>query len=154
MKKSQKELCELAEHEVLVEYTRRVGVTPIELIEPNKSMEICDLRCLYYKLRHENHGLKYTKIEEEVNRHHTTISRGVKRISIVIKYDERIAACWEKVKDIPDIPDITKKHSLPAVLIKHQEKVSEQHHCASLTNNSCYRAELPRESSCIVYAEK
>lgn len=91
---------------ILNEFTNRLNLTSVDLIEPDKSEIMCEIRHLYCKLRCENHGATLTKVSSEIKRDRTTLGRGLKRINNLLFYeDKRVVAIWELVKNIPKESD-------------------------------------------------
>lgn len=89
------------ENSVLNEYAKRLQVTPMQIVNHNKSSEISDIRQLYCKLRHDCHGVSYSAIGREIGRGHTTVKCGVMRINDMLAInDNKIVALWSRVKDI------------------------------------------------------
>ena len=101
MKQSNNELLERIENKVMNEFARRLNVTPMEIIEHNKSSHISVVRQLYCKLRHDWHGVTYMAIGHEIGRAHTTVKYGVERINELLKSnDKKIVKMWNRVRDI------------------------------------------------------
>lgn len=95
-------LLELSENKVLCEFAKQLNVTPMQIVAPNKTSRITDIRHLYCKLRYEKHGLTYLETGSEIGRHHATVRYGIMRINNLIRFnDQRITAMWNRVKDIP-----------------------------------------------------
>ena len=89
------------EKRVMHEFARRLGVTPKEIIEHNKKPHISEIRQLYCKLRNEMHGISYSATAREIERTHTAVIKGVKRINdLLYLKDEKVVKMWNKVKDI------------------------------------------------------
>ena len=96
------------ENRVLNEFANRLNVTPMQIMEPNKSSHICDVRHLYCKLRHDRHGITYSATGREIGRAHSTVKYSVKRINdLLLMNDKRILKMWSRVRDISElyIPD-------------------------------------------------
>ena len=90
------------QNKVLIEFAKRLGITPMELIERNKRNDICDMRYLYFKLRFENHGVNYMAIGREIGRSRVTVKYGIDRINNILHTNQKeVVAKWDKVKDIP-----------------------------------------------------
>jgi chromosomal replication initiation ATPase DnaA len=90
------------ENKVLIEFAKRMNVTPMEIIQHNKSTSISDIRHLYCKLRHENHGVNYSATGRELDRSHTAVIYAVMHINdLLLMKDKRIAEMWKRVKNIP-----------------------------------------------------
>lgn len=91
------------ENSVLHEFAKKMGVTPRQILEPNKSDYICDIRHLYCYLRCKVHKESYSAVGLEINRSHTAVSKGVKRIENLfeLKY-KNIEVKWNKVKNISE----------------------------------------------------
>ena len=97
-----KELLLASENNVLIEFAKRFNIAPELIILPNKASEISELRQLYCKLRHENHGLNLAATGREINRKHSTVRYAVKRINELLQTkDPRTEALWKRVEDIP-----------------------------------------------------
>ena len=108
MKQSNNELLERHYNKVMNEFAKRLNVTPIQIMEPNKSSHICDVRHLYCKLRHDRHGVTYSATGREIGRAHSTVKYSVKRINdLLLMNDKRILKMWSRVRDISElyIPD-------------------------------------------------
>ena len=89
------------EKRVMSEFARRLGVTPKEIIEHNKKPHISEIRHLYCKLRNEMHGISYSAIAREIERTHTSVIKGLKRINdLLFVKDEKVVKMWNIVKDI------------------------------------------------------
>lgn len=92
---------------ILNEFTNRLNLTPADLIKPDKSEIMCEIRHLYCKLRCENHNATYAAVGIEINRHCSTVAKGVKRINNLLFYEyESVVEMWELVKDIPEESDV------------------------------------------------
>ena len=92
---------------ILNEFTEILDITPADLIKPDKSEIMCEIRHLYCKLRCENHEETLTKVSTEIKRDRTTLGRGLKRINNLLFFeDKRVVAMWELVKDIPKESDV------------------------------------------------
>ncbi|NLC49673.1 MAG: hypothetical protein GX762_04790 [Bacteroidales bacterium] len=99
------ELHENCENWVMYEFAKRLGITPMQLIAPNKKPRISDVRQLYCKLRYELHGLTFVELGEELGRAHTTVRYGVLRINDLLRLnDKRTLAMWNRVRDISELP--------------------------------------------------
>ena len=102
MKETKIQTLEVTENKVLIEFANRLGVTPMQIVEKNKSSHITDIRYLYCKLRYEMHGATYLKTGQEICRAYTPVRSGVIRINnLIYSNDKKIVAMWNKVKDIP-----------------------------------------------------
>lgn len=87
---------------VLIEFTKLLNITPAQLIEENKNQIICEMRHLYCKLRCDIHKVSFATTGIEINRHCSTVGKGVRRINNLLSFeDERVVAIWNLVKDIP-----------------------------------------------------
>lgn len=85
----------------LHEFAKKIGVTPREILEKNKSEYITDVRHLYCYLRCEIDGETYSKVGKEIYRSHNAVSKGVKRIIFLLsKNYTKIEDMWDKVKCI------------------------------------------------------
>ena len=101
MKQSKNEPLESNENKVMREFAKRLEVTPMQIMQPNKSAHICDIRHLYCKLRHDWHGLSYSATGREIGRVHATVKYGVRRINkLLLMNDKKILKMWNRVKDI------------------------------------------------------
>ena len=90
-----------SENRVLNEFAKRLDVTPMQIIQHNKSSHICDIRHLYCKLRHDRHGETYSATGREIGRAHATVKYGVSRINDLLDMnDKKIVAMWNRVRDI------------------------------------------------------
>ncbi len=91
------------ENSVLIEFAKKMHVTPRQILEPNKSNDICDIRHLYCYLRCKIHDKSCTKVGREINRSHNAVSKGVRRIdfSLTQKYNN-IKDMWKEVEHIPE----------------------------------------------------
>ena len=91
------------ENSVLHEFAKIMGVTPRQILEQNKSDNMCDIRHLYCYLRCKKHQISFSEIGREINRSHTAVSKGVERIQKLfdIKY-KPIDVLWCKVKDVTE----------------------------------------------------
>lgn len=89
---------------VMLEFTKRLGLKPKEIIEHNKKPHISEIRQLYYKLRVEMHGMSYSATGREIGRTHTAVMRGVERINDLIFWkDEKVVKMWNMVKDVSGV---------------------------------------------------
>ena len=97
------ELLIKTENSVLHEFAKKMGVTPRQILEHNKSDHICDIRHLYCYLRCNVHKESFSAVGLEINRSHTAVSKGVKRIENLfeLKYKD-IEVKWSKVKNISE----------------------------------------------------
>ena len=92
------------ENRVLYEFAKRLEVTPTQILEPNKTRYISEIRHLYCKLRNEMHGISYSETAREIGRTHTAVIKGLKRINKKLFWEERnIVMMWNRVKDIPGL---------------------------------------------------
>ena len=86
---------------VMIEFAKRMNVTPMEIIQHNKSANISDIRQLYCKLRHESHGVTYTATGRELDRSHTAVKYGVMHINdLLLMKDKKTVELWNKVSNI------------------------------------------------------
>ena len=101
MKKTENELLMGYGNRVMNEFAMRLNITPMQIIQQNKSGHISDIRQLYCKLRHDRHGLTYSATGREIGRVHATVKYGVMRINELLHMnDKNILAMWNKVRDI------------------------------------------------------
>ena len=96
------ELLDDSENRVIKEFSKLLGIKPMQLIEQNKNRRLSDMRQLYCKLRYEMHGISYTKIGREISRSHTAVKYGVTRINdLLLIEDPEVVPMWRKVRYIP-----------------------------------------------------
>ena len=96
-------LFEINENKVLNEFAERLNVTPMQIIQQDKRSEISDIRHLYCKLRHDEHSVNYSATGREINRTHTAVRYGVKRINVLLQVkDKKTTKMWSKVENISD----------------------------------------------------
>ncbi len=101
MKNIKNVLLEHTENKVMIEFAMQFNITPMQIIEPNKSSQISDIRHLYCKLRHDWHGVNYSATGREIGRSHATVKYGVMRINELLKLnDKKIVSMWSRVKNI------------------------------------------------------
>lgn len=101
MKQSRNELVNLIGKRVMKEFAKRLDVTPHQIMEHSKKQRISDIRNLYCKLRHDEHGVNYTATGREIGRSSATVNHGVRRINDLLSLkDEKIVKMWDMVKDI------------------------------------------------------
>ena len=102
MRKFNYELLEKYEKKIMNEFARRLGVTPMQIIEKNRASHITDIRHIYCKLRHDMHGLKYTAVASEIDRTPKAVKKGVIRIDDMLYVkDIKVVTMWNRVKCIP-----------------------------------------------------
>ena len=91
------------ENRVMNEFAMRLNITPMQIMEHNKSAHISDIRHLYCKLRHDRHGITYSATGREIGRVHATVKYGVTRINkLLCMNDKRMVAMWNRVRDISE----------------------------------------------------
>ena len=101
MKQAKRILLERSEKSIMKEFAMRLNVTPKQIMEHNKSSQICHIRYLYCKLRHEIHGVSYSATGREIGRDNTTVRYGILRINnLLSKNDPKMMEIWNTVKDI------------------------------------------------------
>ena len=97
----QNDLLELNGKAVLLEFAKRLGVTPKLILEHNKRMDVAEYRHLYCKLRRDMHDLKFSDIARELGRSHTAVIRGFDKINDLLDMDDEVTVeRWNKVKNI------------------------------------------------------
>ena len=90
-----------AENRVMNEFAMRLNITPMQIIEHNKSAHISDIRQLYCKLRHDWHGVTYSATGREIGRAHATVKYSVMRINeLLYLNDKKTVEMWNRVRDI------------------------------------------------------
>ena len=92
------------EEKVMHEFTKRLKITPKQIMEHNKEPLISDIRYLYCKLRYDMHGVTFKTVGLELGRSYSTVWYGVHRINDLLdRNDEIILDLWNKVKDIGEL---------------------------------------------------
>jgi chromosomal replication initiation ATPase DnaA len=105
MKKINNPPHDLSYNQVMYEFAKRMGITPMQLIAPSKKQRISDVRQLYCKLRYDIHGLTFEELGEELGRAHTTVRYGVLRVNDLLRLnDKKTLAMWNRVRDISELP--------------------------------------------------
>jgi chromosomal replication initiation ATPase DnaA len=90
-----------AENRVMHEFAKRLNVTPMQIIQHDKSAHISDIRHLYCKLRHDRHGVNYSATGREIGRAHATVKYAVKRINDLLNMnDKKTVEKWNKIRNI------------------------------------------------------
>ena len=101
---------------IINDFTNRLNVRPIDIIEHNKRNDISEIRKLYCKLRYEVHMVSYNKIGHEIGRVHSTVIYSVESINnLLILKEPSIVEMWNKVKDIPGDYIEEKRQRLPSI---------------------------------------
>ena len=94
---------DLSNNRVLHEFTKRLSITPMQIIKHSKCAQISELRHLYCKLRYDKHRVSYSAVGREIARAHSTVKYSVTRINNLLYFkDKRIVELWNKVKNITE----------------------------------------------------
>ena len=104
MENIKNKLHEPTDNKVMIQFAKRFGISPMQIISQDKCSHISDIRHLYCKLRYECHDLTYAEIGHEISRSITAVYYGVNRINDLLRAkNKKIVTMWKRVKNIGDL---------------------------------------------------
>lgn len=87
------------EYEILQLIAETLGYEPVQIISRNKKREIADARHIVAYFIRNYTKLKYAKIGEFLNRHHSTVIQSVKKAIDYSKYDAEFKIRFQQAQN-------------------------------------------------------